>query len=271
LKLPSIKKGFVLIIVSLFLVLSSYAASFEISGFIQSDNQQNIATKYNGFVEKIFVKEGDIVKKGEKLLQIDLKENSSAKIQTQIAMQQAELSYAMNKNDLEKAVLDFKRYQTLFEKKSVSKTNYEEIQLKKENLEKSLEIAKQQIAHYKEKLQEIEKQFQYLNINAQNKALIIAKYINEGELAIATKPLLAICDIENLVVYLEISESDLNAFRNNPDIEITIESLELTFKPTEITILPSANTGTNAFRVKLAFKSTDNQILPGMYVKVRVK
>lgn len=270
-KLNRNNKYLKLVFVLFFLTFKAYAFGFEISGFVQSDNQQNISTKYNGFVEKIFVKEGDIVKKGEKLLQIDLKQNSSAKTQTQIAIQQAELSYAMSKNELNKATLDFNRYKILLEKKAVSKTNFEEVELKKVNLERSLEIAKQQIAYYKERLQEIEKEFEYLNIDAQTKALIIASYIKQGELAVATKPLLTICDIENLVIYLDISESDLKLFRENPSIEISIESLGVTLKPTKINILPAAKVGANTFRVKVTFKSNDSRILPGMYAKVRVK
>jgi RND family efflux transporter MFP subunit len=266
-----IKKGFILCFIQLLFTVNLSATPFEISGFIVSNNQQIISTKYNGYVEKIFVNEGDIVNIGDKLLQIDLKENTSLKSQTKIAMQQAQLTYAMNKSDLEKATLDYKRYQSLLEKNAVSKMNFEEIQLKKENLEKVVEISKQHIAQYEEQLKEIEKQFQYLNIKATSKALIISKNINEGELAVASKPLLVICDIENLVIYLDVSESDLKHFRDQPNIDIVIESLNLTLKAKTATILPAVNNAMNNFRVKLSFESTDKRILPGMYVKVIVK
>ncbi len=266
-----IKKALILFLMQFFIGVNLNAIPFEISGFILSNNQQTVSTKYNGYVEKIFVNEGDIVNVGDKLLQIDFKENSSLKSQTKIAMQQAQLTYAMNKNDLEKATIDFKRYQILFEKNAVSKMSFEEMQLKKENLEKVVEISKQQIAQYEEQLKEIEKQFQYLSIKSTSKALIISKNINEGELAVASKPLLVLSDIENLVIYLDVSESDLKVFRDKPDIDIVIESLNLTLKAQTITILPAVNSAMNNFRVKLAFKSNDKRILPGMYAKVVVK
>lgn len=266
-----IKKASILFFIQLIFLINLYATPFEISGFIQSNNQQTISTKYNGFVEKIFVNEGDIVNAGDKLLQIDLKENTSLKSQTKLAMQQAQLTYAMNKSDLEKATLDYKRYQALFEKNAVSKMDFEAMQLKKENLEKVAEISKQHIAQYEEQLKEIEKQFQYLNIKSTSKALIISKNINEGELAVASKPLLVLSDIEHLVLYLDISESDLHVFRDNTNIDIVIESLNLTLKAKTATILPAANNAMNNFRVKLFFESNDKRILPGMYAKVIVK
>lgn len=266
-----IKKALILFFIHLFLSLNLNATPFEISGFIVSNNQQTVSTKYNGYVEKVFVNEGDIVNIGDKLLQIDFKENSSLKSQTKIAMQQAKLTYAMNKNDLEKATIDFKRYQILFEKNAVSKMSFEEMQLKKENLENVVEIAKQQIAQYEEQLKEIEKQFEYLSIKSTSKALVISKNINTGELAVASKPLLVLSDIENLVIYLDVSESDLKVFRDKPDIDIVIESLNLTLKAYAVTILPAVNSAMNNFRVKLTFKSNDKRILPGMYAKVVVK
>lgn len=267
----TIKKALILFLTYLFFCISLSASSFELSGFIVSNNQQTISTKYNGYVEKIFVNEGDIVNVGDKLLQIDFKENSSLKSQTKIAMQQAKLTYAMNKNELEKAILDYKRYESLFEKNAVSKMSFEEMQLKKENLENIVEISKQQIAQYEEQLKEIDKQFEYLSIKATNKALIISKNINAGELAVASKPLLVLSDIENLVIYLDVSESDLQLFREKREIDIVIESLNITLKAQNITILPAVNSAMNNFRVKLAFKSTNNQILPGMYAKVIIK
>ncbi|WP_419770365.1 MAG: efflux RND transporter periplasmic adaptor subunit [Candidatus Marinarcus sp.] len=269
--LPHLKKGLFFIFSFFIFSLNLYGEAFEISGFINSDNQQNISTKYNGYVEKIFVNEGDIVAKGTQLLQIDLKEMNTTKSQTQIAKQQAQLTYAMNKSDLDKTTLDYNRYKALYDKNAISRVSFEEIKLKKENLEKTLEISKQQVKQYEDKLQEIQKQFQYLNIKAQSKALIISKSINEGELAVAGATLMVICDIENLVVYLDVSESDLTLFRDKPNIDIVVDSLNLTLKPNKVVILPAAEQGMNNFRVKLTFKSSDKRILPGMYVKVIVK
>lgn len=252
----SYKGILVKVFILLLTALTLNAQKLELSSFIVSDNQTTISSKYNGYIEKVFVKEGDIVKKGEMLLKIDSKEITSMKSQIL-------LSIEMAKNEYNKANDDYIRYKELFEKELISKTNFEKIELKKENLYK-------QLAQLKDKLSEIEKQFKYLNIKAPTNAMVISKKINEGELAVATTPLMTIVDIDNLVIYLDVAESDLKYFRNKKDVLVSIDSLNIDINAKIIAILPSVDVN-NSFKVKIGFKSNNKDILPGMYAKVTIE
>ena len=82
-------------------LISSIAAS----GSISSGNTTNIATKASGTVSKVYVKNGDTVKKGQKLLEITLdadgiERRSSAWIEY-LKAQEAIVAAVKNKNDLE--------------------------------------------------------------------------------------------------------------------------------------------------------------------------
>ncbi|ADG92470.1 secretion protein HlyD family protein [Arcobacter nitrofigilis DSM 7299] len=265
--LSHILKVFILLIIS----MNLYAEPLELSSFIVSNNQKTISSKYNGYIEKFYINEGDYVKKGKLLLKIDSKEMSTLKSQTILSIEQAKLNFNIIKSDLGKATIDFDRYKRLFEKQLISKSDFENFQLKKSNLEKNLQIAKKSIKQSEDKLQEINKNLKYLNIRASSDGLIIKKNINEGELATAGTPLLTISDVDNLNLYLDVAESDLSKFREKENLDIYIESLNINQKAKVVAILPSVDSGTNSFRVKLSFKRTDNRVLPGMYAKVRVE
>jgi multidrug efflux pump subunit AcrA (membrane-fusion protein) len=77
--------------------------------------------------------------------------------------------------------------------------------------------------------------------------------------------------VDNLNLYLDVAESDLSKFRGKKELDIYIDSLDINQKAKVMAILPSVDSGTNSFRVKLAFKRTDKRVLPGMYAKVRVE
>jgi membrane fusion protein, multidrug efflux system len=250
--------------------INLYAEPLELSSFVVSDNQKTVSSKYNGYVEAIYVNEGDYVKKGTPLLKIDSREMSTNRSQTKLAIEQARLTYNINKSDLEKATFDYNRYKKLYEKKLIAKSQFEQVELKKENLKKNLQISKKSIIQNEDKLKEINKQFKYLNIKATSDGLIIRKSINEGELATPGAHLLTVSDVENLSVYLDVAESDLAKFRGKKELDIYIESLNITQKAKVVAILPSVDSN-NSFRVKLSFKRSDERVLPGMYAKVRVE
>ncbi|RXJ84553.1 efflux RND transporter periplasmic adaptor subunit [Arcobacter sp. CECT 8985] len=265
--LSNLLKVFILLVIS----INLYAQPLELSSFIVSNNQKTISSKYNGYIEKLYINEGDYVKKGKLLLKIDSKEMSTLKSQTILSIAQAKLNFNIVKSDLDKATIDFDRYKRLFEKQLISKSDFEKFELKKNNLKRNLEIAKKSIKQSRDKLQEINKNLKYLNIRASSDGLIIKRYINEGELATAGAPLLTISDVDNLNLYLDVAESDLSKFRKKENLNIYIESLNINQKAKVVAILPSVDSGTNSFRVKLSFKRTDKRVLPGMYAKVRVE
>lgn len=169
--LSHILKVFILLIIS----MNLYAEPLELSSFIVSNNQKTISSKYNGYIEKFYINEGDYVKKGKLLLKIDSKEMSTLKSQTILSIEQAKLNFNIIKSDLGKATIDFDRYKRLFEKQLISKSDFENFQLKKSNLEKNLQIAKKSIKQSEDKLQEINKNLKYLNIRASSDGLIIKK------------------------------------------------------------------------------------------------
>ena len=58
-----------------------YAVEIDLSGSVVSDNQKMITSRYMGYVKQMAVAEGDIVKKGQLLYEIDSKEIESAERQ----------------------------------------------------------------------------------------------------------------------------------------------------------------------------------------------
>jgi RND family efflux transporter MFP subunit len=132
---------------------SEFHSEIQASGQFTTDDETNLAFKTGGVIDKIFVKEGDAIRKGELLAKLNLTE-----IDAQVA--QARLSY-------EKAVRDLERVSNLY-KDSVA--TLEQFQ----NAKTGAEVATQQYEAAKFNRS-------YSEIRAVNDGYVLRKLASEGQ------------------------------------------------------------------------------------------
>jgi membrane fusion protein, multidrug efflux system len=133
-----------------------------VSGLLSTEEEARLSFKIGGIIEKIFVKEGDHVGKGQLLATL-----KSAEIAAQL--QQVQLS-------VEKAQRDYQRANSLYQD---SVATLEQLQ----NARTGLDVAKQN-------LRQVAFNEQYSRIYAPTDGFIAKKIGNEGELASAGSPIL---------------------------------------------------------------------------------
>ncbi len=80
------------------LITSLSAIEVNLTGSVISDNQKMLTSRYMGYIKNMAVSEGDIVKKGQLLYEIDSTEIESSERQVNLAISQANISLQMNKN-----------------------------------------------------------------------------------------------------------------------------------------------------------------------------
>jgi RND family efflux transporter MFP subunit len=256
----------------LFLVVSyATAIEFDLTGSVVSDNQKMITSRYMGIVKKMKVAEGDIVKKGQLLYEIDSKEIDSKKEQVELGISQAQLALQMNKNQQTNVLLNLGRYQRLFKKGMVSKYELENLQLAAKNMKDMVKIASKQVSQARAMKKEVMNQYNYLKLKAPNDGVIIMKKLNVGEMAIPGMPGVILTDLSKLSIIVEISESNLQHIKKGKQVDIEIPSINFKSIGTIYSIIPSSNPMTHKFKMKIKFDKKDKTVYPGMYTKVHVK
>ena len=248
-----------------------YAVMLELSGSVVSDNQKMITSRFMGFVKNVSVSEGDMVKKGDLLYEIDSNEIDSAKSQVELMIQQARLSLQMYQSQLNNILLNLSRHRRLYKKDIVSKAQVEELELAAKNMKDMVLIAKKQVAQAEAKLKEVKNQYKYLKIKAPNNGVIIRKNIREGEIAMPGMPAMVLTDLKHLKVVTEVSEQNLRYLRRGKRVTLQIPSLSKSIPAKVSAIIPSSNPMTHTFRVKFSFDTSKIVVFPGMYAKVIVK
>ena len=261
-----------LLTIGLLVAMSSLSAiELELSGAVQSDNQKMITSRYMGIVKKMLVSEGDIVKKGQLLYQIDSKEIDSKKEQVNLAISQAQLALQMNKNQYSNVLLNLGRYKRLFKKGMVSKYELENLELNAKNMRDMVSIASKQVSQARAMKKEVLNQYNYLKLKAPNDGVIIAKKLNVGEMAIPGMPGVILTDLSKLSVIVEIAENDIKYINPKQKVQLEVPSVGFKSTGTIASIIPSSNPMTHKFKMKIKFNKKGKSIYPGMYAKVHIK
>ena len=230
-----------LLILAIF-TINIFANSLQLDGIVESQNEKVISSKMMGYITKIYVNEGDSVKKGQLLYEID---------PTDIVHNSDIL-----KSQVQNLELNLKRYKDLLNQDLVSKFEYEQLEL-------NLIIAKA-------KLSELNANFNYLKIKATNNALVIKKSIKEGEMATPMMPHLILTDLDDLIIKSNIAESNLKNIKLNQEVDIEIPSQELRTKGKIVAIYPNMVSTAHSFSIKISFDKRDFQIYPNMYAKISI-
>ena len=253
------------------LITIAGAVEINLSGSVVSDNQKMLTSRYMGYVKKMAVSEGDIVKKGQLLYEIDSKEIESAERQVELAISQARLALQMNKNQYNNVLTNLARHKRLYTKKMVSKYELENLQLAAKNLKDMVTISEEQVNQALAKKEEVLNQYNYLKIKAPNAGVIVAKKLNEGEMAIPGMPAVILTDLSKLKIVAELSETQLRYIGIGKEVEISIPSIGLSTTGKITSLIPSSNPMTHKFKIKMEFDDKGRSVYPGMYTKILIK
>ena len=252
-------------------VVGLQAVEIHLSGSVVSDNQKMLTSRYMGYVKNMAVSEGDIVKKGQLIYEIDSKEIESAERQVDLAISQARLALQMNKNQYNNVLTNLARHKRLYAKNMVSKYELENLQLAAKNLKDMVTIAQEQVNQALAKKEEVLNQYNYLKIKAPNEGVIVAKKLNEGEMAIPGMPAVILTDLSRLKIVAEISETQLRYINLGKKVNIEIPSIGLNTEGEITSLIPNSNPMTHKFKIKMQFDNKGRSVYPGMYAKILIK
>jgi len=261
----------VILLFTAFVTTSIEAVEINLSGSVVSDNQKMLTSRYMGYVRKMAVSEGDIVKKGQLLYVIDSKEIEAAERQVDLAISQARIALQMNRNQYNNVLTNLARHKRLYKQNMVSKYELENLQLAEKNLKDMVKISNEQVNQALAKKEEVLNQYNYLKIKAPNEGVIVAKKLNEGEMAIPGMPALILTDLSKLKIIAEISETQLKYINLDKEVKIEIPSIGLKTTGIISSIIPSSNPMTHKFKIKIKFDAKKRSVYPGMYAKILIK
>lgn len=209
----------------------------EVTGQVAPIFQAILSSRIQGTIDKLLVREGMKVSKGQLLIRLD-----SRDLQAELARAHAEVENA-------KAHLD--RMEQLYAENAVSKQEME-------NATKAHRVAE---ANRKA----VEAQLSYTVVRAPFDGVITEKQVEAGELASPGQPLLKMEDPQRLRLESTVAEGDLKSVSRGEKIPIIIDALGgQALVGTVSLILPAGDPQTHTFTVKVDLPKTAG-LMTGMF------
>lgn len=210
------------------------------SGKITTDNETYLSFKLGGIVDKIFVQEGDAIKKGQLLATIDPREINAI-------VSQAKLGY-------EKSLRDFTRVERLYKDSVVT---LEQLQ----NAKTALDIAKEQ-------LHTADFNKQYSKIVAPQDGFVLKKFVNAGQVVGIGDPILMANGAAKNSWILKVNASDKQwaSIHVSDKAEVKLDAFPgETFEAKVLRKSETSDPATGTFAIDLQVKNGKSTFASGMF------
>ncbi len=238
------------------------------SGSLIPITEVKISANVSARIMNIAVKEGDIVKKGDLLIELD-------KTQYEAAYEKAQSYVQSNKANLRKVASDMKRMQALYKQNLTSAAELE-------SAEAQLQLAESQVVQAEAALKQARDDLDKTRIEAPMAGIVTRLEKEIGEIALGSvfqeDVILVISDMSEVKVEVEVDETDVVNVSIGDSANIEFDALPDTiYYGTVSEIAHSATTkgaGTQEqvtnFKVQVAVLGRDARFRPGMSATVDI-
>jgi RND family efflux transporter MFP subunit len=218
-----------------------YSHYIEAQGRVESDQHVDVNALYPGTIERVYVKEGDAVKKGQLLAEIDA---STLASQIQGAQSQVELA------------------KTMFEKQK---------RLRAQNIGTEVQYlqAKGQLESAEAGLQTLRNQYKNSKITSPINGVVDHKDAKEGATANTMFPMFSIVGGSGYKVVAQISEAYLPMVKRGLAVKVNFPAINQEVSGTISTVSQSIDAASRTFKVEVNIK--DNQLIrPNLIAVVKI-
>ena len=234
----------------------------EATGTVRAAQSAQLSSQVMGAITRVNVHEGDRVRRGEVLLTIDAAQQRSAYDSANAGLQASQDTIAGADADYALADATMKRYQMLYDKKSVSPQEFDEVKTK-------LAAAHAGRTQAEAGVSGASTAMGFTKIRAPFDGLIIAKLADAGAMAAPGVPLLTIEDPSHFRLEALLDESQIGAVRLGETIPIMLDSLaNQSIAGKVVQIVPMADPASRTFTVKIDLPSNP-QIRSGVFGRAR--
>jgi len=229
-------------------------------GSLKSLEDVTISSKKSGFIDKIFVKEGDRVRKGQILVQLD---DVDAKLQVDMSeakVKEAEVALETDRNTLT-------RYQRLLESKVIPQQTFDDLNLKVKLDEARLTMAKTELNMARQNLSDH-------RILSPIEGIVHLKIAALGEhVNVAPKDeILKIVQMDPLEIEFYVPESLAGVIPMGSKIQFFLKAFsEERFFAIIQFISPTADPTTRNVKMKATVQNPNYRLKPGFFAEVSIQ
>ncbi len=229
------------------------------TGTIFPKQESMISPKTSGRIEKLYVDEGDMVKRGQPLVELEQE-------RLRIVVKEAEASVKEARAQLKNLEATVKRNQKLFEQGVVDSQRFDDTSTERD-------LAQARVQRAQATLERAEQDLKDSIITAPFDGFIVEKMMNEGEMATTMPPsnIFHLVDTSTVKIESGINENKRRALRIGKEVLIELDAYPNEVFRGKITVVnPMVDTSSRTFKIKIEFPNPDFKLEPGMFARVRI-
>lgn len=241
----------------------------EATGTVRAAQSAQIASQMMATITRVNVREGDRVRRGEVLITLDQAQPHAAYQSAVAGLESSEQAIAAADADYVLAEATMRRYQMLYDKKSVSPQEYDEVKTRLAAAKARRDAAHAGRAQAEAGVSQANTAIGYTRIRAPFDGLVTAKLADAGAMAAPGVPLLVVEDPSRFRLEVQVDESQIGAVRLGSAAPVLIDALgnqPITGKVVEI--VPAADPSSRSFTVKVELPSNP-AIRSGLFGRAR--
>ena len=249
---------------------ASIADVVEAVGTLRAAETSQLAAQMMGNIVEVRAREGDHVQRGQLLAVIDDAQPRAALDRATAGEMAAQQEISSSESDLSLAEATFKRYQTLYERKSVSPQEFDEIKARYQAAQARREMALAGQSQAKAALQQARTALSYAHIVAPFDGLVTEKKADVGTLASPGMPIFTVEDLRRYRLEATVNETDLHFVRQGQQVSVSIDAIgDRELKGKVVEIVPAADPGSRSFLVKIELPS-DPALRSGLFGRAHI-
>jgi len=241
----------------------------EAVGTVHAAQASQLTSQMVGNILEMRAHEGDRVRRGQVLALIDGAQPRAAVDRATAAESAAEQQVTASESDLALAQSTLNRYQNLYDKKSVSPQEFDEVKSRYQAALAHRDMARSGQLQAKAALAQAHTSFEYTRMLAPFDGVITEKKADPGMLA---APGMSIFTVESLGHYrLEaaVNENDLRYVHMGEQVPVVVDALEnAELKGKVVQIVPAADPGSRSFVVKIELPA-DTRLRSGLFARAQ--
>lgn len=253
------------------------------NGKVQAQKKVDISATIAGQITHLAVKEGDRVRKGQLLLQIDAVNPRAAARSMEAGVLALMRDLDSARARLEQAQDDLKRTEENYKASIIPEADYRRAQTNLTSAQAAVQAAQVRVDQARASSEGARDTLAKTTVLAPMDGTITAKRVEEGEVAVVgvlNQPgtvLLTVSDMSVVETEMEVDETSIPSVKVGQEARIRIDAYpNRTFNGvvTEVGNSPIINTGTTAlaikFKVKIQIKDPPPDIKPGLSVQADI-
>jgi len=220
--------------------ISSYILT---NATLEAQRQVDVIARVSGIVQRFYVEEGDVVRKGQILVKLD---DSELRLEMERARAQMENARSV-----------YERSKEMFEKNLISKEQYDNARYQYETARAQYESAKLQL--------------EYATIRAPVSGVITSRMVEIGDYVTANRVLYTMADYDTLLARIYVPEKDIVKIRPGQRARIQVEAYpDREFTGRVKMISPVVDPASGTVKVTVEIVRRNQPLLPGMFATVYI-